>query len=336
MNALAADCLIVIPCLNEEAHIGGLLDQLLADAGADGALIVVADGGSRDDTRRIVSARAAASPRVRLLDNPQRIQSAGINLAATRFGAGRRWLVRVDAHAGYPEAYVSKLLTAAEAAGAASVVVPMITRDEGGCFQIAAAAAQNSPLGTGGSAHRHAGRSEWVDHGHHALFDLAPFAAVGGYDPGFSHNEDAELDARLTRAGRRIWLAGDIPIIYHPRRRPGPLFRQYFKYGEGRAKTRARHRAPLKVRQMLPLAVAPACLLAPLGLLFWPVALPALVWAAAALGFGLLLGVKQKRPCAALAGVAAMIMHFAWSAGYLRQALLGRSPGPEPRPLPFD
>jgi succinoglycan biosynthesis protein ExoA len=337
MSPSGADCLIVIPCLNEAGFIGGLLDQLLADRDAEGALIVVADGGSTDRTREIVSARAASEPRLRLLDNPKRIQSAAINLAVVRFGAGRRWLVRIDAHAGYPEAYVSRLLAAACSAAAASVVVPMITQDHGGCFQVAAAAAQNSPLGTGGSAHRHAGRSDWVDHGHHALFELEAFVAIGGYDEGFSHNEDAELDARLTRAGGRIWLAGDIPIVYYPRSAPGPLFRQYFKYGEGRAKTRRRHSAPLKLRQMAPLAVAPACLLALLSLLswplFWPLALPALAWAAAALGFGLLLGLKRKQACAAGAGAAAMIMHFAWSLGYLRQAVLGPPPGAEPGAL---
>jgi succinoglycan biosynthesis protein ExoA len=330
MSLPGADCLIVIPCLNEATFIGGLLDLLLRDRDAAGALIVVADGGSTDATRSIVASRAELESRVVLLDNPKRIQSAAINLAVVRYGAGRRWLVRIDAHAGYPEAYVSRLLAVVASVGAASVVVPMLTQDYGGCFQIAAAAAQNSLLGTGGSAHRHAGRSEWVDHGHHALFGIEAFVAIGGYDESFSHNEDAELDGRLTRSGGRIWLAGDIPIVYYPRRTAGALFGQYFKYGEGRAKTRRRHRAPLKLRQMLPLAVAPACFVALFGLVFWPAALPALAWAATTVGFGLLLGFKRKHRCAAGAGIAAVIMHFAWSLGYLRQAVLGPPPGAEP------
>ena len=32
------------------------------------------------------------------------------------------------------------------------------------------------------------------------------FKAIGGYDDTFSHNEDAELDNRLTDAGFRIFL----------------------------------------------------------------------------------------------------------------------------------
>lgn len=338
MSIPGADCLVVIPCLNEEAYIGGLLDQLLTDQASAGSLIVVVDGGSSDATLQIVSDHAARSSRVVLLDNPKRIQSAGVNLAVVRYGHGRRWLVRIDAHALYPTDYVSRLLTVAVAAGAASVVTPMITQAvEGACFQDAAATAQNSPLGTGGSAHRHAGVSRWVDHGHHALFDLHAFAAVGGYDESFSHNEDAELDLRLAKAGGRIWLAGDAPIVYHPRKLPSDLFRQYYKYGEGRARTRARHHAPLKLRQILPLAVAPACFVAPLGLLDWPLAplalIPAFIWATCSIGFGLLLGLRARRPCALGAGVAAMIMHFAWSLGFLRQSLFGKAPGPAPSAL---
>ena len=46
---------------------------------------------------------------------------------------------------------------------------------------------------------------------------IAAFRAVGGYDESFSHNEDAELDLRLTREGGRIWLTDKVRIGYHPR-----------------------------------------------------------------------------------------------------------------------
>lgn len=334
--------LIVIPCLNEAAHLPALLDRLLADDPT--ATIVVADGGSTDRSRAIVRQVAARHPGVRLMANPARIQSAGVNLAVRRFGAGHRWLVRIDAHCGYPAGYVRGLVTAAVAHCAASVVVPMATAGHGG-FQSAAAAAQNSRLGNGGAAHRTVAGGPlagggFVDHGHHALFDLALFARIGGYDETFSHNEDAELDKRLLAAGGRIWLEPTLAITYWPRRTPGALFRQYRGYGRGRAMTLARHAGPVRLRQLLPLAIAPlvALGLAGLGLAGvspWAglLAVPALVWVLLCLAYGLVLGLRDRSASAAAAGLAAMIMHFGWSLGFLAQRLFGGRPGAPPLPI---
>ncbi|WP_404339827.1 glycosyltransferase family 2 protein [Sphingomonas sp. MMS12-HWE2-04] len=314
--------LVVVPTLNEQAHIGALLTQLRADPAA--RRIVVADGGSRDATPAIVAEHAASDPRVVLMDNPDRIQSAGVNRAVARFGEGERWLVRVDAHCLYPDGYVGALVQTAERTGAVSVVVPMQTRGVS-CFQIACAAAQNSVLGTGGSAHRHVGEGQYVEHGHHALMSIAAFRQAGGYNQAMSHNEDAELDHRLGRFGR-IWLEPAHAITYFPRRDPYGLWRQYRGYGKGRAQTIAMHRMRPRLRQMVPLAVPLAVVLA-LGSP-WCVllALPLLAWAMLCLGAGLAVGARQGSRCAMLAGVAAMIMHLGWGSGFLQQWLFGKTP----------
>jgi succinoglycan biosynthesis protein ExoA len=235
-------------------------------------------------------------------------------------------MVRVDAHAGYPSAYVSSLLAEARRTGAASVVVAMDTVGRGG-FQSAAAAAQNSILGAGGAAHRCGRASGWVDHGHHALFDLEHFFGVGGYDEGFRANEDAEYDVRLGRKGGRIWLSGDVRITYYPRATAGGLFRQYLNYGRGRARTLLRHRLKPKLRQMLPVAVAPAAVVAPFGLLDPPLSLPAAAWIGGCLTAGAVLGLKAKNRAAIGSGVAAAVMHLAWSLGFWQQLLSGPGRG---------
>jgi succinoglycan biosynthesis protein ExoA len=330
-----AGALAVIPALNEADHIEALIRHLLADLAWDDPLVVVADGGSTDGTREIVARIAARDPRVRLLHNPLRLQSAAVNRAAAVYGRHRRWMVRVDAHAGYPTGYVSRLVAEGERVGAASVVVAMATEGHGG-FQSAAAAAQNSLLGAGGSAHRSRGRSGWVDHGHHALFDLDCFLAVGGYDETYVANEDAEFDARLAHADGRIWLSSETTIVYYPRATPTGLFRQYLNYGQGRARTLLRHRLKPKIRQLLPVAIAPVVLAAPLGLLDPVLALPAAFWAGASLSYGALLGLKSRSGAAAASGLAAMIMHLAWSLGFWRQLLAPQPPAFEPRPQVSD
>lgn len=319
-----SDILVVIPCLNEEVHLPGLIDRLLADNSDH--LIVVVDGGSHDRSRAIVADFAARFPNVQLMDNPDRIQSAGINRAVRTFGEGRRWLARVDAHCGYPDNYVSGLVETAEARDVISVVVPMVAAGKA-CFQTAVAAAQNSVLGTGGSAHRHLGAGRFVDHGHHALMSIAAFRQVGGYDEAMSHNEDAELDHRLGRIGR-IWLEPKHHIIYYPRATATGLWRQYLSYGKGRSQTIRMHRLKPRLRQLIPVTIPIAFLLALLAPLWWPFALPLAAWASLSMAAGLVLGVRERSLCAMASGAAAIIMHMAWGLGFLVQRLFGKARRP--------
>ena len=149
-----ADVLVVIPVLNEAAHIETCVRSLMTgDARLAQASFVVADGGSTDRTREIVNGLSAEFPNLRLLANRKKLQSAAVNLAAREAGQGRSILVRCDAHAIYPSGYVMMIADSLGSRGVASVVVPM---DAAGktCFQKANAWIVDTPLGSGGSAHR--------------------------------------------------------------------------------------------------------------------------------------------------------------------------------------
>lgn len=319
MNAAARpldDVLVVIPCLDEERHLPTLLDALVAEAPE--ATVAIADGGSSDRSPEIVARFADSHPNVVFVHNSKRIQSAGVNTAVERLGRDRKWLVRIDAHCRYPAGYISGLVRTAERHGAGSVVVPMRTVGTTP-FQSAVAAAQNSRLGTGGAAHRVGVRAGLVDHGHHALMSLAAFRQSGGYCELLSHNEDAELDLRLARQGTRIWLEPSLAIEYLPRASPLSLFRQYLGYGRGRAQTLLRHRVRPRLRQVLPLAVAPAVAAAPAGAIEWWLAAPAGGWATLCLGWGIVLAARMRNAAVLFSGPAAMLMHLGWSIGFWRQ-----------------
>lgn len=314
-----ADVLIVIPTLNEDAHIEGVIANLRADHHCSEALIVVSDGGSSDHTVPIVERIESTDPRVRMLRTVERLDiGASVNRAVECFGHGRSWLVRVDAHAEYPKDYASRLVRKAIETGAKSVVTPMFTRGDT-CFQRAAAAAQNSFLGTGGSAHRLLNRGGWVEHGHHAIFDLEWFRKLGGYDGEL--NEDAEFDRRLVKSGGRIWLADDLVITYFPRSNAISLFRQYLNYGRGRARTFVRHGGRKRIRHFILPSIAPIVILGFLGSIYWPLAIPGSVWLFGCLSYGLVLGIRQRDICAAGSGYAAMVMQLAWSLGHWREII---------------
>lgn len=324
-HARGEDVVVVIPTLNEEDHIETCLRSLMTgDIRLRQVEIFVVDGGSRDLTCAIVELMLRDYPNLRLLHNSQRLQSAAVNLAARSAGIGRRILVRCDAHAIYPPNYVMSAADSLVRRNVASVVVPMDARGET-CFQKANAWIVDTPLGSGGSAHRGGRRSGFVDHGHHAAFDLKTFLHVGGYDESFSHNEDAEFDARLRQAGGRIFLDAEIRIAYLPRATVRALARQYYNYGRGRARTLRKHGERPKLRQMIPPVVLLACVtgVALTPLTPWGLLAP-MTYSAALVGASLLVAVRQRSVCGLLAGVASGVMHMSWSAGLLRQLLLPR------------
>ncbi len=313
---------VIIPTLNEIAHIDTLLAKLLGEPTSVVGEILVADGGSSDGTREAVSAFARRSPRVRLIDNPERIQAAGVNRAVAAADRHFDVIVRVDAHALYPADYVARLLESLDASKADSVVVQLTTRGHGG-FQRAVAIAQNSKIGTGGSAHRMGNMSGWVEHGHHAAFRRALFERAGGYDTSFEANEDAELDARLRALGGRIWLDTTIPVIYYPRATLSGLARQYFRYGSGRARTSYKHGERLRLRQMLPPVVALAIGFSLLGAVLFPaLLLIPLLYALALLAASSLFALKERSLLAVMAAPALATMHIAWGIGFLKRKAL--------------
>ena len=147
------DILIIIPCLNEDAHLENLVRNLADTSSPQDTCIIIADGASTDKTPVIAQKLATKFPHVHYLLNPKRLQSAAINLAVATFGDEATYLIRIDAHADYPSDFCATLLEEAKHTTAQSVVVSMDTVGKSG-FQKAIAAAQNSKLGNGGSAHR--------------------------------------------------------------------------------------------------------------------------------------------------------------------------------------
>jgi succinoglycan biosynthesis protein ExoA len=310
--------LVVIPALNEVGMIAQVLSTLGLDLPTSARVqFVVADGGSTDGTRELVQQLMVAGSRLHLMDNPLRIQSAGVNRAVQKYGSNADVLVRCDAHAVYPTGFVRRLLETLYRTQADAVVVPI---DSYGitCFQRAVAWVSNSAVGTGGSAHRGGTRGGFVDHGHHAAFRMSSFQRVGGYDETFTHNEDAELDCRQRALGSKIYLDTDIRLAYRPRATAGQLMRQYFAYGHGRSRTVRRHPGSARARQLaLPAHVIILATVLLFGawepvLLLWPA-----LYCAVLLLASISIAWNKRSLCGLLAGTAAGIMHLSWGAGFL-------------------
>lgn len=321
--------LVSIPALNEVTHIEAVVRGLAAEkAELPGLEIVVCDGGSRDGTQVVMARLADEMPFVHLLEYPAPpgTPARNINYIAWHWRDAADVMIRCDAHAIYPPRYLARLLEALARTGATSVVVPMDSTGRT-CLQKAIAWVSDTPVGSGGSAHRGGRQSGFIDHGHHAAFHMAPFIAARGYDEAMPSNEDAELDKRLIAMGGGVYLDAEIRIGYFPRARFAALWRQYYTYGLGRSMTVLRHHR-IRMRQfavplnlVLLVASVAAALLQSWLLLFWPI-----LYLLILVGTGIMLAIRHQCVCGLLAAPAAFVIHTSYALGFLRGLAKGRAP----------
>jgi len=320
-SAYSENVLVVIPTYNEETYIEQCIRSLVADTD-ERVVFAVVDGMSQDQTVNIVAKLQNEFSNLDLIENPKRLQSAAVNLAAdhySHFESG--YMVRCDAHSIYPPNFIRNIVARLDAEGTASVVVPMDAVGQT-CFEKANAWIVDTPLGSGGAAHRGGTVSGLIDHGHHAGFDLQWFRKLGGYDETFSHNEDAEYDHRVIASGGSIFLDAETRIGYSPRGSASALLKQYYNYGKGRARTCRKHNKLLKIRQLLPIVLVIGIILSLLGGMLHPALLaPVFLYALLLLCVSAYMCGSKRSACALWSGLILACMHLGWGAGFLVQVL---------------
>lgn len=255
---------IVVPCRNEANHIESFLESLYAQEQERFTLeVIIADGMSTDGTRAKLDSQRKLHPELRVIDNPSRIVSTGLN-AAIHVAHGDI-IVRMDVHTEYKSDYVRRCIEALEETGADNVGGACIAVGDG-CVGRAIAAAFQSAFAVGGAQwHRpsHEGPSDTV---HLGTWRREIFQKVGFFDETLVRNQDDEFNLRLTRAGHKVWQSPKIVSWYHPRASLAALYRQYFQYGFWKVAVIRKHRLPASWRHVVPALFVLANLIAGLAL----------------------------------------------------------------------
>ena len=242
---------VIIPCRNENRHIREFLDSLLIqDLDPDWQLeILVADGLSDDGTRETLRRYSETTSLVRVIDNPGRIVSTGLNVAIG--AATGEIIIRMDAHTTYARDYIRECVTALRESSADNVGGPWVA-EGGGLVGKAIAAAFRSPFCAGGGKAHDPNYEGEVDTVYLGCWYRSVFDRVGLFDPGLVRNQDDEFNFRLRRSGGRIWQSPRIKSSYTPRASIVALFRQYAQYGFWKVAVIRKHRALASWRHAVP------------------------------------------------------------------------------------
>ncbi|MFQ5923280.1 MAG: glycosyltransferase family 2 protein [Anaerolineales bacterium] len=315
---------IVIPCLNEAATIGYLLEAL-QDQGwpiAHSEVIIV-DGQSEDGTRELVTDFASRHNEmtVRIVDNPARSIPRALNLGIS--AATGRFIIRLDAHSVPASDYVERCVATLERTAAANVggvwdIQP--SADTWTARAIAAAAAH--PLGAGDARYRTGGPEGEADTVPFGAFDREWLERIGPFNENLLTNEDYEYNLRLRQAGGVIWFDPSIRSTYFARGTLRELASQYLRYGYWKGQMLKRYPTSLLWRQALPplfvLGIALLGVLAPFA--GWARILLLLqlgLYIATTAGAGLIKAVRSGDLSLALGmPLALSTMHLSWGAAF--------------------
>ncbi|MDR0275622.1 MAG: glycosyltransferase family 2 protein [Burkholderiaceae bacterium] len=305
---------VIAPCRNERAAIEAFCASALAQQLPPGwgMELLIADGMSGDGTREVLAAWAARDARLRIIDNPGRIVSSGLNAA---LGAARGQVIaRMDVHTEFAPDYLAECLAALARTGADNVGGPWVARGQGAWGRAIAAAFQSRWV-TGGARSRDRAYEGPADTVYLGCWPRAVFERFGPFDETLPRNQDDEHNQRLRMEGARIWQSAHIHSTYRPREKLAQLFGQQMQYGYWRPFVVRKHRQPGSARQLVP-ALFMLALLAALLTLPWrgePLAALLIAYGIYLIGASCA-AARQARQWAVLPRLPAIIA--AWHLGY--------------------
>ncbi|MEU3333906.1 glycosyltransferase family 2 protein [Streptomyces sp. NPDC002144] len=312
---------VIMPVLNEERHLRGAVEAILAQEYAGEMEVVIALGPSTDRTdeiaaRLVAETAADANKRVHTVPNPTGRTPAALNAAIK--ASRHPIVVRVDGHGMLSPNYIATAVRLLEETGAQNVGGIMHAEGEN-AWEQAVAAAMTSKIGVGNAVFHTGGAAGEAETVYLGVFRREALERQGGYNEEFIRAQDWELNFRIREAGGLIWFSPELRVSYRPRPSVRALAKQYKDYGRWRHVVARYHEGSINLRYLAPptalLAITAGlvvgALVTPWALLIPGGYLAAIVLGSVPAGRGLPLKARLQIP------VALATMHMSWGWGFL-------------------
>ncbi|TAH52221.1 MAG: glycosyltransferase [Chloroflexota bacterium] len=218
-------CALIMTVKNEADSLPRLFETLAFQTKQPDE-IIVADGGSTDDTVRMLR---AASPKLnlRVLELPNANISQGRN-AAIR-AADAEIIASMDAGVRLDPHWFENITTPFFAENPTDVVSGFFLPDPHGAFEIALAATTLPEL-------REIRAESFLPSSRSVAFRKAAWEKINGYPEWLDYCEDLIFDFDLKRAGFRFHFQPSALVYFRPRSSLSKFFKQYYLYARGDGK----------------------------------------------------------------------------------------------------
>lgn len=261
---------IIVPCRNEEQHIGKCLESIVRNNyPKDKIEVFVVDGMSEDKTREIIKKYSENYPFIKCFENANKIQASAMNIGV-QYAKGDI-IIRMDAHTTYDKDYMSKCINYLgqyNADNVGGICITMPGNDT--AMANAIALSLSHPFGVGNSYFR-IGLKEpkYVDTVPFGCYKKEVFDRIGMFNEHLVRNQDIEFNIRLKNAGGKIILVPDIVSHYYARSQLKDLARNNFWNGYWIIYSTKFAKMPFSLRHLIPLVFVTFLLSSLIGSIFY-------------------------------------------------------------------
>lgn len=243
---------IVIPCRNEEKYIGGCIESFIKQTyPKDLFEVLVCDGMSNDNTRKIVKGYEKQYDNVKLVDNKGLTAPKGMNEGIRKSKSDV--IIIFGAHAFADKNFilnnVKKLYENKEIGCTGGPLDTINENDKGKAIALS----MSSPFGVGNALFRYSKEETFVDTVAFGAYRREVLDEVGYFDEELVRNQDDELNFRVTEKGYKILLSPEIKGCYYSRSSFKKLWKQYYQYGFWKVRVMQKHGRTASIRHIVPL-----------------------------------------------------------------------------------
>lgn len=262
---------VIIPCRNEEKYISECIESFIKQTYPQSLFeVLVCDGMSKDNTRKIVKEYEDKYKNIKLVDNKGLTAPKGMNegIKKSNFDV----IIIFGAHAFAEENFILnnvKKLYESEEIGCTGGPLDTINENDKGK---AIALSMSSPFGVGNALFRYAKEETYVDTVAFGAYRREVLNEVGYFDEELVRNQDDELNFRVTEKGYKILLSPEIKGSYYSRSSFKKLWKQYYQYGFWKVRVMQKHGKTASLRHIVPLLFVVSNILGiVLGVFFKPI-----------------------------------------------------------------
>ena len=224
---------LCVVAYNEEHHLPRRLHDLKKQTYHHEMIqIVLIDGNSTDRTKQIMQQFAQKESTfcdVQVLDNPQRVQAAGWNIAIA--AATGDVIIRIDAHTHIPAEFTAKNMALQESGEYVTGGIRPCLIDAPTPWKKTLLAVENSMFGSSISKGRKNTNSGYVKSMFHAAYRREVFEKAGTFNPQLLRTEDNEMHYRIREAGYKLYCDPQIISYQYARSNFRKMVKQKYENG---------------------------------------------------------------------------------------------------------
>ena len=255
----------VIPTLNEEEYIGECLNSLIRQSlDSTKYMIMVLDGGSSDNTTRIVSesidrSKEIGGPKIVILDNPGRHVAEARNIALDSLPTSVTLMVELIGHCTVPENHLEKrlevwnnLVNESDENIAALGVKVLPSTGQKNVVETWIESALSSKLGSGSGQFDNFSGISKTKVPAFCMHSRKAVESVDGWDTDFITSQDSDLSMRLIKEGYELYRTDATFVNMVKRSSFTSWLKMGYRYGFWRTKTNQKHKMRISKREFLP------------------------------------------------------------------------------------